>query len=231
MLPELILKEEEKQQKPVLAALGFFSGLVGYGVATTLFPSQKAMLTVIFASIPLIYPLTSYFLEREDRKGPHWPEIKVYGSLFLGEVAAFFLLGMVYMESFSLQLEVVGAAGYAVKGVTFYDILVNNLLVFTGILVAAAVIGSAGAFILTWNASVLGVFLATIFEEQPVGILAYLPHATLEMTGFIVAGVSGSMISAAVYREHFDRDTWKDFARLMVSGVALIVLGAMLETA
>ncbi|MFB6216661.1 MAG: stage II sporulation protein M, partial [Candidatus Aenigmatarchaeota archaeon] len=61
--------------------------------------------------------------------------------------------------------------------------------------------------------------------------LCYLPHAAFEMTGFIVAGVAGSLISAALYREHFDMDTWRDYGKLVALGILLILLGAFLETA
>ena len=122
------------------------------------------------------------------------------------------------------------------------QILSNNLLVFTGILTVSAIIGSAGAFILVWNASVLGKFFASLLENlnglevltgnsQAATPIAYIPHATLEMTGFIIAGISGSMISAAVYREHLDSDTWMDIVKLVVVGLGFVLLGALLETA
>ncbi len=231
MLPELILREEEKSKKFLLVLLGLASAFVGFAIARVLFPSETDLLAVIFASIPLIYPLTSFFLEREGESAPHIPEVEMYGALFLGEVVAFFVLGFFNPEHFGLQLEVVGASGYATNTVSLPALLVNNLLVFAGILGAALIVGSAGAFVLTWNASVLGVFLAAVFQDSPVKVLGYLPHATLEMTGFIIAGISGSMISAAVYREHFDRRTWGSLGKLVVSGALLILLGALLETA
>ncbi|MFB6241368.1 MAG: stage II sporulation protein M [Candidatus Nanosalina sp.] len=231
MLPELILKEEEEQRTSLLLVLGLVSGLLGFGFARVLFPSQLGIMAVIFASIPLLYPLTSYFLEREKESKPHIPEVKLYGTIFLGECLGFFLLGLAFPDTFSLQLEIIGAAGYAGNPVSLFSVLSNNILVFAGILVVASIIGSAGAFILTWNASVLGVFLAHIFGQSPVQIIGYVPHASLEMTGFIVAGITGSMVSAAVYREHFDRDTWFDFVKLGFGGVLLIFLAALLETA
>ncbi|MFB6191432.1 MAG: stage II sporulation protein M [Candidatus Nanohaloarchaea archaeon] len=231
MLPELILREEEHENLPLLALLGLLSGLLGFAAAKMLFPSQADLLGVIFASIPLIFPLTSYFLERENETAPHLPEVEVYGSVFFGEVVAFFLLGMYFQDAFSLQNQVIGATGNAVNAVSFTAILSNNLMVFLGILAVASVIGSAGAFVLTWNASVLGVFFADLFRESAVKPLAYVPHATFEMGGFIIAGISGSMISAALYREHFERDTWIDIAELVAAGLLLILFGAFLETA
>ncbi len=231
MLPELILREEEEENLPLLAVLGLASGLAGFIAARALFPSQIDLLTVIFASIPLVYPLVTYFLERENESRPHLPEIQVYGSIFLGMAAAFFILGLYNPELFSLQNAIIGAAGHAVNPVSFTTVLSNNLMVFLGILAVASIIGSAGAFILTWNASVLGVFMAGLVRDSILMPFAYIPHASLEMAGFIVAGVAGTMISAAVYREHFDKDTWLDLSKLVATGVGLIVIAAVLETA
>jgi len=232
MLPELILREEEEENLPLLVFLGIVSGLAGFAAAKTMFPSQVDVLTVVFASIPLVFPLTTYFLEREDDSRPHLPELEVYSSVFLGEVLAFFILGLYVPDMFTLQDQLIGAAtGNAVADVSFAAVLSNNLTVFLGILVVASIIGSAGAFILTWNASVLGIFMAGLFQQSAVKPLAYVPHATLEMAGFITAGVAGTMISAALYREHFGRETWLDLLKLVSMGAGLIVLAAVLETA
>lgn len=242
MLPELIYREERAEDFPLLIMLGIVAVMAGFGAANYLFPSEVDLLTVIFASIPLVYPLTRYFLEDEKNGSPHIPEIQVYGSIFIGEVIGFLVLGMFFPESFSLQSSIVGASGFAIFGGSFLGILFNNLTVFGAILGLAAVIGSAGAFILTWNASVLGVFFAKLLNAVELGTgyftcsatpspLCYAPHTFFEMTGFIIAGVAGSLISAALYREHFDREIWKDYSKLVALGVLMILFGAFLEAA
>lgn len=242
MLPELIYREEREEDYPLLIMLGIISALAGFGAASFLFPSEVDVLAVIFASIPLVYPLTKFFLEDEKNGSPHIPEIQVYGSVFLGEVIGFLVLGMAFPESFSLQSSIVGASGFAVFGGSFAGIVLNNLTVFGAIFALALLIGSAGAFVLTWNASVLGVFFGKLLSSIESGAgyftckptpspLCYAPHTFFEMTGFIIAGISGSLISAAVYREHFDRETWEDYAKLIALGFFMIFLGAFLETA
>lgn len=242
MLPELIYREERSEDYPLLVMLGTVSAMTGFSAASFLFPSKVDLLAVIFASIPLVYPLVRFFLEDEKNGAPHISEIQVYGSIFSGEVIGFLLLGMAFPGSFSLQSSIVGASGFAVFGSSFAGILFNNLTVFGAILALATFIGSAGAFILTWNASVLGVFFAKLLNSIESGTgyftckptpspLCYAPHTFFEMTGFIIAGVSGSLISAALYREHFDRETWKDYLKLVSLGLSMILLGAFLETA
>jgi uncharacterized membrane protein SpoIIM required for sporulation len=155
----------------------------------------------------------------------------MYLSIFLGEAIAFFLMALQFENAFEIQKAVVGASGAAVQEASFSFILSNNLTVFSAIFLLAMLIGSAGAFVLTWNASVLGVFLAKVAQSSPVAVFGYLPHAIFEMSGFVIGGIAGSLISAAVYRRHFDRDTWIDYARLIGLGVLCIFIGAFLETA
>ncbi len=242
MLPELIYREERKEDYSLLMALGAASGFFGFTAAKLVFPSELDILAVVFAAMPLVYPLTQFFLEDEMNGRPHIPEIQAYSAIFIGEVIAFLSLGYFFPDAFSIQSTLVGASGYATASASFAGILANNMVVFLTILFMATAIGSAGAFILTWNASVLGVFFASLISSisSHAGLLncrptpsplCYMPHATFEMTGFIIAGISGSLISAALYREHFDMETWIDYSKLVAIGIFFVVLGAFLETA
>ncbi|MFB6190440.1 MAG: hypothetical protein ABEJ91_02610 [Candidatus Nanohaloarchaea archaeon] len=249
MLPELILLEEERENLPLLVLLGALSGFIGYGAAKLLFPTQADLLGVAFASIPLIYPLVDELMVDEREERDYLPEILSYSSLFTGEVIAFTVLGLA-MGGFGLQRQVIGLSGNAVLGGSFGAVLVNNLMVYLGIFGLAAIIGSAGALVLTWNASVLGVFLADLVSGIPdktaafacstpklaeLGVenaspLCYLPHASFEMGGFLLAGLTGSMVSAAIYRRDLDEGIWENFSWLLLTGVSAIVTGAALET-
>jgi len=243
MLPELILKEERKDNFSLLFVLGLFSSLIGFLAASALFPSEKSVLTVIFASIPLVYPLTTKFLADEKRKAEsYFEEVEIYGSLFAGEALGFMLISLFSPGALSLQASAAGISGNAVSPGFFFQVLSNNLMVFSGILLVSAIVGSAGAFILVWNASVLGRFFASLINRlegfrvltgtsETASPLAYVPHASFEMAGFILAGISGSMISAAVYREHFDRRKWLDILKLVVLGLVFVLSGAILEAA
>lgn len=258
MLPELIYKEEKTENHGLLVLLGLSAGLVGFALASLMFPANKGIVTVVFASIPLVYPLTRYFLETEKQDKPHFEEIKIYLSLFIGQAAAFSILGFLYPESFSTQitqfssqLQGFNLTGYFFQDTLFQSVLTNNLTVFAGIILISVLVASAGAFVLTWNASVLGVFIGILFRELPASTEAlfactderlaelgmqspspvcYLPHASFELTGFIIAGITGSLISASIYREHFSREHWEDLGWLMVLGLGFVLAGAALET-
>lgn len=261
MLPELIYREEQEDNYLLLFVLGLVSGIAGFAVARFVLPEHVSVLAVIFAAIPLVYPLTRSFLEDEENGKPHVDEIFQYSSLFAGEVLAFFLLVFlvapenlgVQISQFAAELEMMGIqslngsnlaeiTGMAAAEAQFLSIFLHNITVFAVILAVSALVSSSGAFILTWNASVLGVFMGVLARNLD-GIeiltgsgdvptpLAYVPHASFEMAGFIVAGISGSLISAAIYREHFDKETWIDYIKLVGLGVGLILIAAVLETA
>lgn len=235
MIPEVILREENLQRYDLLFLTGLISALIGFVIASFAFPSRISVFAVIFAALPLVYPLTTKFLEDENNGKPHRSEIASYFSLFVGQTTAFLILGMTTQDSFSSQLSVVGATGnFFAFDSLFVQIVTNNLTVFGLIFLASALVGSAGAFILSWNASVLGVFFSHLLSLQGtseyVNPILYVPHATVEMSGFILAGITGSLVSAAIYREHFDKDTWQDYILMLGLGVSLIVTGAFLES-
>jgi uncharacterized membrane protein SpoIIM required for sporulation len=242
MLPEYILKEERSDNFPLLFVSGVLSASGGFIVASILFPSESSVLAVIFASLPLVYPLTTKFLEDEDGGSESYvEEVSIYGSLFAGQALGFTLVSMVRPEALSLQAQAAGITGRASAPGLFFSVLSNNLIVFLGVLGVSAVIGSAGAFILVWNASVLGEFFGHLLSQlsglevltgnsQAATPIAYVPHATLEMAGFITAGILGTLISASVYREHFDKNLWIDYSVTALLGVSLILTGAGLES-
>jgi len=235
MLPEFILREERLQRYDILFLTGLLSALIGFVLASYAFPGQVAVLTVVFAALPMVYPLTAKFLEDEKNHMPHHSEIFSYLALFMGQASAFTLLAAVTEGNFQAQMNVIGATGsFLSLDSLFVQILLNNLGVYITIFLASAIIGSAGAFILTWNASVLGAFFSHLLSlrgtEEFVHPILYVPHTSLEMSGFILAGITGSLISAAVYREHFDPGTWQDYGLLTVLGISLVINGAFLET-
>ncbi len=82
MLPELILHEEEEHRPYLLVLLGVVSGILGFGIASFFFPENVDILSVVFASIPLIFPLL-YFLLEEEAGEDYILGIEDYGALFV----------------------------------------------------------------------------------------------------------------------------------------------------
>ena len=238
MLPELILREEESLNFKALIGLGLVSGLLGVWVADSFFSSQASVIAPLIGAVPMVFPLTEYYFEEEEN--PDFiAETEVYGGLFLGMVTAFFVSSLLMPEFFTTQLETTGLTGQATaQGPTFTGVLSHNMMLFVTIFGVSAILGSAGAFILSLNASMVGVFFANLASDlsgleifiSNSSPLAYFPHTSLEMTGFIVAGVLGTTTSASVYREHLSWEHWKQLSKLLVVGVTAIAAGASIET-
>jgi len=237
MLPELILDEERTHNYKILVLTGLVSVFAAFALAQYFFPGNVSFFVVIGAAVPLIYPLMAYFLEveRDDHveKG-----VTAYLSIFAGQLVAFTLLAYFSPDSFGYQiaefeavLGQMGITGYATNSVGFLPVFMNNLSVFMMITLVALVIGSAGALILAWNASVMGAFFGVLIKEVGLATpFGYVPHATLEMTGFIIAGLVGTTASASVYRQHLDFKHWKDLSKLYLLGLITIIAGAFIET-
>jgi len=238
MLPELILREEELLDYKALAGLSLFSGLIGIWIASNFFSSQASIVAPLIAAVPLVFPLMKFYFEEEEN--PDFvEETSVYGSIFVGLVAAFFISAIFMPEFFTTQLETTGLTGEATaQNPTFTGVVTHNLTLFISILAVSAVLGSAGAFILALNASMVGVFFAGLFSDlsgleiilSNQSPLAYLPHTTLEMTGFMIAGVLGTTVSASVYRQHLSWEHWRQLSKLFVVGFFAVVVGAFIET-
>lgn len=77
-------------------------------------------------------------------------------------------------------------------------IIRNNLFVTVITFIITFFLTSGIIFVLAWNASVLGVWIGSI-SARPAHIalftLPYLPHAILEIGGYVLAGVAGALLS------------------------------------
>ena len=242
MIPEYLLRQEKEHHYGKIIVIAALSTIFGFIAAQKLFPSKIDILAPVFAAIPIIYPLTAQLLEDEEKNRPHRPEIESYASIFVGQLIAFFAIALLLPDQFESQMKIIGASGYAVEpSATFISILINNIVVFTSIFILSTTIASAGAFILAWNASVMGAFFATLVNDLPNDLslimgtaetpspIAFVPHSLFEMSGFIIAGISGTLLSAALYRKHYDLSTMKDLAKLTLLGIIMVILGVILE--
>lgn len=238
MLPELIMKEEELLNYKALAMLGAGSGLIGIGIANRFFPGNGSLVAPMIAAVPLVFPLMNYYF-REEEDPEFLTETMIYGSIFTGLVGAFFIGGLIVPDFFTAQIQTTGITGQATaENPTFVGVLSHNLTLFISILGISAFLGSSGAFILSLNASMVGVFFADLANSlssfgglfSTGSPIAYLPHTSLEMAGFIAAGILGTTSSASIYRQHLSLEHWKQLSKLLGVGVTSIVLAAFIET-
>lgn len=184
---------------------------------------------------------------------------KVYLFLFLGilltySVAAIVLPSFQTSYLFQQQLEIRGgeveeeSTGGAMTFTKelFRDLLKNNFKVMMVVFIIALLTGNGAVFIIVWNASVWGTIFgmtakcaATFSGHDPYYIfflvfLIVFPHMIIEALSYILAAISGSIISKDVIMERFSTMRFRKvfLFNLYLLGFALVflVLGAVVET-
>ncbi len=212
------------------------------------------VVAVLLTSLAASYPFVRYMLEEEKMETTrnwhekklvkrHARQLELYLSYFLGATVGFALSTFFLPESFySVQLQVLDAirspSGMVIADALFQEILRNNLWVFSITFLLTFFIASAVLFVLAWNASVLGVLVGTAAEsalEVPLVTAFYLPHGILEIGGYVLAGIAGSLLSYGLESSMLGDGgpetgiITRDTAVLLVVGVAMILIAAVIE--
>ncbi len=250
------------------ASLGLFLGIWIF--------NDHASLIMVFLTTMAAVPLVYRIIKTEEKKDltnldeknllkEHSKALKVFINYFIGATLAFAFWYVVLPSSsistlFSVQTNtitnlrgnVIGNASSHVK--IFLDILSNNLKVLIFCVLFSFLYGVGALFILTWNASVIGVAIGdtiksgiyqiskelSIFSSSAeyvsvisYGLLRYSIHGIVEILAYFVAGLAGSIISVAVIRHDFGTRKYEkiimDSSVLLLLSLFLIVSAAFLE--
>ena len=117
-------------------------------------------------------------------------------------------------------------------------IILNNMRVMALSFALSFLLGSGAVVIMAWNASILGLYLASflrqgLVEEFVVRTVGMIPHAPVEIGAYFLAGIAGGIISVGLIREKmFSKEfflIFKDSLILLAWAVAAIIVGAFIE--
>jgi len=126
----------------------------------------------------------------------------------------------------------------------FTKILLNNIKVMVFCILFAFIYGAGAIFILTWNASVIGVAIGNFirtnvasnisyFQIAPFALLRYLVHGIPEILAYFTAGLAGGIISIAVIQHDFGSEKFEhillDSTDLMLLSVVILIVAALIE--
>ncbi len=171
--------------------------------------------------------------EEKEEKGNfftrHLDIMIIYAWLFLGIVIGSSIFYILLPEGtasslFNEQVKDLTAkgvlSGAAVHNASFEFIFVNNLYVLLIAFVTSFMLGAGAIFLVSWNASVLGVLTGKIARNPeafglpglgvlwgnyllalPWLIVTILPHGILEFGAYFLGAVAGGILSAAIVRE------------------------------
>ena len=261
------------------ASIGTFLGLWIFKNQASL---VLVFLTVM-AAIPLVYSTTKYE-EKIDSKNikelkilkHHSRALSTFMFLFFGFVIAFSLWYLLLPDklvqsTFNAQIttirdintKVVGAvidsagtidASATGQSTIFLQIFSNNIKVMLFSIFFSFFYGAGAIFILTWNASVIGVAMGSFVRTQAsslaaeagllkagsylgiysLSILRYAIHGIPEILAYFTAGLAGGIISVAVIRHDFGSSAFKkiltDSFDLIIIAIGLVFIAALLET-
>jgi len=184
--------------------------------------------------------------------------IKLYLSLILGvfivySIAAIILPSFQVNQLFREQLEMRGAGGNAMfnwfssfNTGLFTHILLNNWWVMLACFIISLLTGDGAVFLIIWNASMWGTIFgvtardAALFAHTNpfwyliIVLLIVLPHAFLEIMAYMLAAISGGVISKDVLLEKFESARFNrvfmyNFMLFLVA-IAFLLMGAFVET-
>ncbi len=238
-----------------MIAFGFGFTLLGSYAAYQYIQLQGALMAVILVSLAASYPLVQFMRaeeHREERKirkvseghilKRHGREVTVYFVFFLAVAIGFALVAQfIPSEFFAPQNKTIGAiTGNVFEEGFFATILSNNLQVFLLTFVLSFFIAATMVFVLVWNASIFGVFIQqniSHFLHAPGFIAMYLPHGIFEIGAYVLAGLSGALLSHefehlhdAKYRKHVFPYVLRDVLLVFSIGIISVMAGAFIET-
>ncbi len=215
----------------------------------------SGIFSVLFIIIPSAYYMTSLIkreerveeksIEESHRKSfweKHFIHIVLLLIFFAGVTIAFSIWYFFLDPGFFQVQEMVinriqGVSGALTKGsfLDFERIFANNFQVMLFAFLFSLFFGAGAVFIIVWNASILGIAIARLCESvwhiPGVGSM-FVTHGVLEIGGYIVAGLAGSIISAAVLKKNRSavlKAIMFDSAKLLALAVVLILMGAFVE--
>lgn len=261
MVLESILSAKAIRNRPwYMFILSIVVSLLCVLVSHIVFPEYAGVITPLLITIamaPLFYRIFAIEeeLEREEAEhkidvsfwNRHGETILIFTMFFFGNLLSILLLAiMLPIETvnslFSAQLTTIasisGVTAALISQSVLEKILVNNLKVMFFSFLLSFVLGTGALYILSWNASVLAIYLATFinkgllaeFVVQSVGII---PHAPFEILGYFLAGIAGGILSVGIMREHIKSKefilVFKDSLILLGIGILAIFVGGFLE--
>ncbi|MBU0461195.1 MAG: stage II sporulation protein M [Nanoarchaeota archaeon] len=225
---------------------------------------EEADLVAVFFTVFACIPVMFHAIRIEEKKDmliekesallkEHSKVIAFFLFLFLGMVVSFscwyvFLPNDLSQQLFHQQLDTIteinAPAGHAASFGFFSKIFLNNMKVLSFCILFAFFYGAGAIFILTWNATVIAAAIGSLAKGLAAtnhlalsggfALSRYLFHGLPEMLGYMVAGLAGGIISAAVINHHYKSAKFQkimfDAATLLIIAIVILFIAAAMET-
>lgn len=270
---EAIISPLTAEKKPWdMFWIGLLYSIVAMALSFFVFRDQASLVFVfliVIACVPIVYTT----LKMEEKKDitiaseesilkEHGKALAFFMFLFLGITVAVALMYIFVpiewlQDMFSVQMDTLSQirsfTGAAIQGHTFWSIFLNNVKVLVFCILFAFLYGTGAIFILTWNASVIGVAIGLFIRGQlsniaamaglaaaagyfhifSFGFLKYAVHGIPEILAYFVGGLAGGIISIAVIRHDITSKNFSkillDSSDLILASIGLLIVAALLE--
>src|SRR3989338_2386433 len=275
MVLESLLNPTRPEHRPFsLLIIGFVYATVGLFLGLWIFEEYASMIMIfltVMAAIPLIFATITFEEEKDDHiekettlLREHAKALSVFFFFFLGSMVAFTLWYVVLPSSVSslaflsqsktivdLNQQITGNIAEQIP--LFMKIIMNNVKVLIFCILFSFVYGTGAIFILTWNASVIGVALGNFirtnlsqyalshgFEHTgtylyvvSLSLARYMVHGIPEIVAYILGGLAGGIISVAAVKHRFETKKFfhvlLDAADLLIISLAVLLIAGLLE--
>jgi uncharacterized membrane protein SpoIIM required for sporulation len=265
VLESLAVPESLECHPKRMVIIGFMYSSIGLLLGYIVFGDYASVSAVFLTAMPLIVVMYNAIKYEECKDfevcgeyvliKEHMKAVILFVYLFIGLFLSYSFWFAVLPEDvveniFSTQLDTINAVrssfkaevtGQAVGGVRQVEVIfVRNLGVLGFCILFSFLYGAGAIYILTWNASVIGVaagelirsalqrvaglsgmgFMVSYFAVLPVSMV-YLVHGVPEVTAYFIGALGGGIISVAVANHHYRSN---EFRRIVLDSVDLIVL-------
>ena len=253
MVIESLIKPKQLEEKPILGLVFSLVLTIVCILITAIFFRFNASLTAIMLITVGSVPLLKTVLDIEEKKTLRTNTLKnlilrnkkvfmIYSIFFLGLVIGYFLLYLllpvnITTDVFSAQVGVFGRVNIEGLHLNSFDwklldsILRNNVGVILLCILLSFLYGAGAILVLTWNASIVGTFLAGM-GKIPLTI-AFMPHTILEFVSYFLAAVSGGLIAVVLEKHRFGSRAFNkiilDATILLILSFVIIIVAAFIE--
>jgi len=237
--------------------IGFLYNTIAIFLSLWIFEAHASLVMVfltVIATVPLMYftiKEEEEFDLREEKESvimkQHAKVLVFLMFMFLGmmfSVAMWYIVlpSSIHVNLFSIQTKTIESINQQITGdaitstTLFLKIFSNNLKVLMFCLLFAFFYGIGAIFILTWNATVIGVAMGNFvrvniskfvsyFTIVPFAIMKYMTHGLVEIAAYFVGGLAGGIISIAVIKHDFGTNK---FEHVLLDSVDLILVAILM---
>jgi len=263
MVLESIIRPSKMEKTPEeMLWVGFFYSSLGLFLASVILGGYASISAVFITTIPLIVIMykTIKYEESKDHRiqeerfliKEHGKALSLFMFLFIGMMISYSLWFVVLPVDmvaglFEFQLDMIKSVNYETLGDfknpsnAFATILLNNFKVLFFCILFSFLYGAGAIFILTVNASVIGVVVGSIIRKSislygdlkgsalqgylsafPLSF-AFMIHGIPEIAAYFLGALGGGIISVAVVN-HSTRS--REFRHVLIDSLDLILLSA-----